>query len=700
MFRPGSREFSAQKGLNYREQQKQIAGIQKSHQQLGRWQSGEAHARINTERAVARESTKAHREKQRQINEIARSQSALARQRAHEERQAHQAVQKRVEFVKSTVGGGAGRVFGGLAAVGKAGIAAAGIGGGALAAASINQALTLDEGSRRLAIAARGRGQTGYNADTLRKQFTQTGIQFGLAPEAVMAGVQKYVASTGDLKGALANKDMLATVAQGEGADVESVFQGAAIMGKQMGVKNPKDVGKAFSILTMQGKKGSFELKDAAKELPEVFAAAAGSGMQGVQGVRDVGTLMQLAQDSTENGAEAGTAVANMFRQIKKKAKGIQDGSILGKKVELYEGGDPTKAMRTDTLPMLQDIVSAAGGDESKIQDLFDIRGNKAFAQVTNAYRKANIATGGGEAGDIAGRAAVAKKYNEYSGVSDNFREIQRDAADAMKSTSVQLEILNTKLKDAVASQLFPAFQRLIPQIEKLIPLMGRVTQAFVSLVNWLMDNPFSGIGIALGLSIGYEVAKARIAAIITTAITTIMAGIQAGGLRGGVAAALPTAVGWGGSQNKLAAAGTGLAIGAAVASTIYAGGIAKFESGEADMTSGGSSLNMVRGSKDIAQVRAAVAEQRKRVADANKTDLLDDVLHWGGASNKKVEANTQQAFLDEMVKKLDVLSQAAADQKAAAALTKEAAEATKAAAGGGNKPNTGDKPTGDLKHR
>lgn len=618
---------------------------------------------------------------------------ALMQQYAAQERAAAKAVADRVAFVKSTFGNGISRVTGAVGAVGKAGIAAVGLGGAALAGAAVNQAIRTDEIARRLSIAGRAPGERGVDPATLQKEFTQTAIRAGFNAEDIATATQAYVAKTGDLDAARRFQGVLATTAQASGATPEDTFKAAADLSTKLDIKSVKDMTDAFAILSQQGKKGAFELKAMASEFPEVLGSAATAGVKGVSGARDVGALMQIARDTSGSDSEASTAVNAMFRQLGAKSKDIQSGKAFGgRSVQVFEGGDATKPMR-NFVDVLADIIDASRGDITQLQETFDVRGKKAIDPLITAYRSArNGALSSGATSTQAheaGRKALTERFSGYRDVSADFSEVQRDASDAMKATSVQLTVAFEQLKSAVASQLMPELTRLVPVLAELAPYVGRVARAFVDLLSWLTANPLKGLGAALALSIGAELVKARLGAVLAGGLQSILAGYSAGGVRGATGALTPKS----GAGSIGGAALSGLALGASVAAVIYSEGVGKYEAGEGKMSTGGQALNEVRDAKvgDLDRVRALIAEQRKRVEEAGRTDVIDDVLDWGGASNKKTEQRTQQAFLDEMVKKANALQiQAAEEQKAAAAALTEAAGKF-----GGVKPNTSDRPTG-----
>lgn len=676
----GSRAAQFQPGRNeqlrsIREEQRRVDSLNRSRQSLH-------NQRIREERAI-------RAEQQRTIDQTTRSQQALARQRKREEQENLRVARTRAEFVKSTVGGGVGRVANVLGSVGRAGIAVAGLGAGAIAASSISQAISLDEMARRTLIAGRQPGQAeATTPEDLVKSYSRTAIKYGVSQDAVAASTRAYVTKTGNMKEAMRLQDMFAEAGQGTESDPAAIAKTVADM-QLLGITKDADIKKSLATFTHQGKLGKFELADLVTEAPQVLSTAASLGARGTESIRSIGAMLQMGNIATGSKEETGTSVRNLYLDLVKHSKDIQSGKIFGgKKVDVYEGGDPKKNMR-DIGSIVMDMLSASRGNLGELLDASNIRGIKPQTALMSAYKEAyNTTKGSDKDKDIAGRKAAQAKFDEFKNVSDDYGEIQKDASAAMKSFSVQMEILNTKLQGVIASQLFPKLIELMPQFEKLIPIVGQLLQRFMAIVGWLAENPFKGLGYAVTAAIVYEFAKARLATVITSAMTSIFAGIQAGGLRGGLNAITPQTSGTT-VAGALGAAGTGLAIGAVVGSAIYSSGVAKFEAGEASMTQGGAALNDVRNAdvKDIERVKAQIAEQRKRAAAAHKTDFMDDVLDsglgiFGSASNKTVEANTQDAFLEEMVAKLDKLEKAAAELNSASKNINNA------------KPNTSDKPT------
>ncbi len=573
---------------------------------------------------------------------------------------------ERVEFAKETVGHGASRVASTVKAVGSTGMALLGVGGAAMAASAVSQAIKLDEMSRRLSIAGRGRGEAGVDPKSMSKQFTQTGIASGLAPEDIASGVAAYTAKNGDLGAALKGQGTFATVAQGSGADVTDIFSAAADLKDKFDIQGLEDLQKAFAILSEQGKKGSFELRAMSSEFPEILATASTAGVKGIRGVRDVGSLMQIAKQASGSDSEASTAVQAMFRQLSAKSAKVQSGEAFGggPGVSVFEGNDATKPMR-NFVDVVTDVISRSKGNIPQLQEIFDARGIKAVNPLIAKYREANNAAGGGAKGDAAGREAVSKHFKQFSDVSGDFSELQRDSGDAMKSFSVQMEMANTQIKQAISDELFPELLKLVPVLKELIPYVGRAAKMFVDLVGFFMNHPFASLATIVGVQLAADFAAARLGSLASAGLEKMMSKIPGGG--GGAIAPGNRIMGQTTGAGMLGAAGAGAAIGLTIGSAIIAANLVQFEKGEADMKTAGQRLNAIRDMtpEQAGEARKLVEQQRSVVNETNKPGFLESIVGRGaaqmvGAAPSETEVNTQTAFLAEMETKLAMLERAA----------------------------------------
>ncbi|HTJ17830.1 MAG TPA: phage tail tape measure protein [Steroidobacteraceae bacterium] len=421
------------------------------------------------------------------------------------------------------VTGGATKGVGALAAVGKAGLATLGVGGSVLAASSVTEALKLDELTRRLVVNARGPGEAGKDPGALRKKIVGAGLETGIAPEQIAQGALAFVGKTGDLDTAEQNLKNFALVAQATGSSVEDVAKTAAALTQNFDIKSTKDMGDALAVLAFQGKKGAFELKNMAEEFPELGGAAQRIGLKGVGGMRTLGGLAQIAQRGTGgDGANASTSLQAMFTQLTAKAGELHSGQALGgKRVDVFQGGDPTKAGR-DIPTVLAEIISRSHGNQTQLTKLFDIRGMKAASPLINEYhRAADAAKGTDKQKEKAGYDAIIAMIKDAAETSGKFSDVQKDAADVQKSSSIQLETAIMELKQAFADDLMPVVKDLIPHVRELGPVFRVVTQDLIGLAKFLADNPFAGLAGVMAAAITTELAKAQLAQLVSTGVVT-----------------------------------------------------------------------------------------------------------------------------------------------------------------------------------
>lgn len=642
------------------------------------------------EKAELQSARNISREKLQQERQLSRAKESLDRQRSRSLYQQHQqeardaleARARRAVFVRSTLGNAASNVAGVVRSVGKAGVTAVGLTGVGLAAASISQGMKLDEQSRRLAIGARGPGERGADPEQLRKQFTQTGIETGIAPEDLAAGAQSYVAKTGDLPAAMANLRTFALTAQATGASVSDIASAAADLSQKFDIKSVEDMGNALAVLTFQGKRGAFELKDIAEQFPEMAAAAQRAGMSGVKGMQTLGGLAQIARQSTGSGAEASTAVQMMLTQLTTKAADLHSGKALGgRTVDVFEGGNPENKAR-DIPTVLAEVISKSHGNQTELAKLFDVRGIRAVSPFIKTYRDAAKAAGP-KATDAqreeAGRVAVLKQIQDASATGGTFKDLKVDAADAMKSASVQWEVVMMRLKAAMSESLLPAVERLVPELSQLVPVVADTTRSIVRLAEWLSKNLFTGLGLLVGGALVTEIAKAGISAAISRAIAASVAGSAVPGL--GAGAGIGSLKG--GLATGAAAIGVGLAVDQAASFANENGGWGSVGAflgiGTDNWGADGVLEYMSKDARERAGWKPQWAEETKRLQDEAFAKPVPGVPGAAGAAAEfaapKLDTDPVNAQLSETAKGLAAF-------RAALAV-------------GFEKPNRGDKPTG-----
>lgn len=629
--------------------------------------------RISSEKAVGRE-----QEKQEKYWANARSKS-----RELDARQREEEASSRATFVKSTIGNGAGRVLKSVRAVGSAALAMTGIGGAALAASSISQATKLDDMSRRIAIQGRAAGTQGMDPNVMRKQFTQTGIATGLAPEDVAAGVSKYVDRTGDVEGGMRHMGTMATISQASGARMEDVADTTWAL-KQAGITSKEDVQSSLSTLYGQGKSGSFKLADNAQFMPELIASGKDFGIRGKEGVKSLGGFLQVAQDATGNSDKSATALIDVFAELTKHASKMATGEqFSGHKVNVYEKGDAKNGAR-NIRDIIGDTLTASRGNSSQVEEVLGIRGMPAMKGMLSTFKDTRLAAlKGGDSDTVAtkkGHDAALKMWDDRADAGMDFKEVQRDAGDAMKGFGAQMEIIQSQMKDIVASELFPRLIELAPKIKELMPAFTKLVKDVVDVASFFANNPFAGLGAAVSASILYEIASAGLGKIMASALTEAMAASVAaqaasGGGIGGVLSGGRAALNGGGMVGTLGAA-------ALAAGSVY---MAVDQGKDLQKAMGGSFLAALpgfneKGSFDMGRLGSDLSSPLDSAAKKADQAMNENAK----ADRVAADAAAAQAARDQVE----------AAKMQAAAIAKFAASVDKMSTTGMTRPNTGNAPS------
>src|SRR5262249_45431587 len=241
---------------------------------------------------------------------------------------------------------------------------------------------------------ARGAGEKAVDPTILQKEFENTALATpGISANAVAAGTQLYVAKTGDLATARSMQHTFATVASATGSDYADIAGSAADIAQKFDIKGVEEMQQAFATLTFQGKKGAFELKDAAAYFSEMASAAQRFGVgTGPKALATLGGLAQIARTATGSAAEASTAIQDMFSELVAKAAKIKSHH----RVDVFD----KEGKARDVRDVLTELIGRVGGADlakkkSELQQIFGIRGSRAVSPLISAFSDAALQTKG-----------------------------------------------------------------------------------------------------------------------------------------------------------------------------------------------------------------------------------------------------------------------------------------------------------------
>lgn len=375
-----------------------------------------------------------------------RQQAQLARlQKRHAAKRERDLARQRKRFAARVDRVGSGAIRG----VGAAGALAVGA-AGALARRSV----LLDDFSKKLSI----KGGGAVSASALRAGFERTSQNVkGSKALDVAEASAAFVSKTGDLKAASQFQRLFAEYSVAADASAQDIGSAAADIFEKFDIKSMEGMNKALAILTVQGKKGSFELADAAAQFPKILAAARSSGLKvgkGADAIATIGGFTQVARGAVGSPEAAATAVNAAFTQI------LAGGKGLKKKYGIDAQG-------TDFNTLLGQIIANVGGDDklektAGLQKMFGRQGFKAIAPLLTAYNKA-VAEGRD------GQAAVVQRLRESSEAIGAEATVRRDLATAQQTSSAQLTHTYETLTAQVGSRLVPMATRLAQHLSNFV---------------------------------------------------------------------------------------------------------------------------------------------------------------------------------------------------------------------------------------
>jgi len=303
----------------------------------------------------------------------------------------------------------------------------------------------------------------------------------GQSSSTLLKGLETYVGKGMDVDAALEALPATARAAKATGAAFDEMAAAGFAAIDNLGVA-PADLAKALDIMAASGKEGSFELRDMARNFPELTASAKALGMEGTKGVASLAAALQIAMKSAGSADQAANNTANFLGKLTtpdavKKFK--EAGVDIQKELEgaLARGADPLEHMLTT-------IERMTGGDQFKMGELF------ADKQVLDFLRAAIP--------NLEEYRRIMEKTASAEGIID---------ADYARN----MEGFNESLR-----QLRQSFQGLLGGASPLLPILTDMLNGVTTVVDrvrdWTAANPeltaflVKGAAAALAFGIGARV--------------------------------------------------------------------------------------------------------------------------------------------------------------------------------------------------
>jgi len=260
-------------------------------------------------------------------------------------------------------------------------------------------------------------------------------------------------------------------------SSAEEIGGAMADLFEKFDIKSVEDMEGAMAGLAVQGKRGSFELRDAAAQFPALAAAAQGLGIgKGKDALLKLGGLTQIARRGTGSAEQASTALQNVFGTLATK-----QGALKKTGVNVFDKNGQAR----DINDLLVDVISKAGGDDlgkktGALAKIFGKQGIRAINPMLDVYKQGGAIRN--EAGELTGfdSAKAAQALRD---------ELDNAANSAGALAEIDADLAAQQEKSS--SQLTAAWEQLRVSVQPMVPVVTGMIGA-ISSIPW--DSVASGV--------------------------------------------------------------------------------------------------------------------------------------------------------------------------------------------------------------
>ncbi len=193
--------------------------------------------------------------------------------------------------------------------------AVAAVGVGATLAAPVAASAQFEDKIRQISITGELYNEKGAEA-ALAAKVRAAAVRNGIGHDNVAHGVDQLVQSGMSANEAGSYAGMLAKVAKATRADMGDLAGLVFTLQTKFKLKTEGEIFEAINVLAKAGKLGQYEIKAMSKAFPELGGAASSFGSSGLQGVKEMGALMQTMRAGAGSAGEAETYMRNWFSHM------------------------------------------------------------------------------------------------------------------------------------------------------------------------------------------------------------------------------------------------------------------------------------------------------------------------------------------------------------------------------------------------
>jgi len=299
--------------------------------------------------------------------------------------------------------------------------------------------------------------------DDAKTKYEAMALEIGQTSETIAAGAGKMIAAGLDVKEVNASLKDIGEAATAANARFDDMAGVATSMMQNLKVP-AADVRDALGALVAAGKLGSFELKDMAREFPNLTSQVSKFGVTGREAVNFLGSGLQVAM----KGAADTSIAANNFSNFLAKAlapRTVKNFSELGVDIEKVMKDAATKGINP-LEAMLSKVRQITGVSQTEIDGYMakakanGLTGAEALSYVRNELEKIGAA---GKISEIFGDQQVLDFVVPALANVDTFKAIKEQVASAtgaMTDADFETQMKGLNVQKRMLTEIGTQFSR------------------------------------------------------------------------------------------------------------------------------------------------------------------------------------------------------------------------------------------------
>lgn len=499
----------------------------------------EEKARISTSEKASKDYQRMQERKfaalKRELDKSAREEvAAEKRKNSQIEAESKKTASKRASFARGLVSNVGGSLRGAMGVATK-GLAVLGaVGGGYSIADSVGQAISNSGKAKEISINS---GNTISQKEVLSKA-QEVAVDQGFTTDQVLGGADAFIAKTGDAKTAMSLLKQIGQIANATGTDFKDLSTTVALAWNSMSdsekaTKGQEGLMKMIRGQAGQGLAGALDMRDTEGTYNRVYNSAAQFKGGVTENAQYLGALTQRASmmGTASSAAEATESAKSLALDIKTHKKELAKAGFTGKDSLTDDYGNLKSMKDVSRLIMLKthgDLgLMEKAGIERRSLHLYE------GPEFGGAYTAAKKSGKSEKASLQAGLDAYDAGIKKFVDATLTAAEVEEKANQRKQEADKQLTMVFEDLRVKVGNELLPKIIEIIPALKGLIPTIVSVMGQFITLAQWMADNPIKTALIGVGAVIAKAVVAEVVAAGIKTALTEMASaiGITSAGL-------------------------------------------------------------------------------------------------------------------------------------------------------------------------